>query len=85
MMFINNYVPPKPPEEVLNRCHLVTIGDPKTPFWQMKQWCRENDLSMLWAELVDTVDIHVGPPFDQVAGFYFIDEPDATAFTLKFK
>ena len=51
--------------------------------WRMKKWCRENDLSLLWSEMLDTSDasyVH-----DYIAAFWFIEERDATMFTLKFK
>jgi hypothetical protein len=51
--------------------------------WAMKKWCREQNLSLMWSELVETND--VSAYFDEVAAFYFIDPADATLFTLKFK
>ena len=72
-----------PTEEVLNKCHPVYIGDPTTAMWRMKTWCRENDLSLIWSDIVDTADVSY--KWDNVVVFYFIDPKDATAFTLKFK
>jgi hypothetical protein len=81
-MYINN-VDLTPPQDVLDRCHQVIIGDPAFVMWKMKRWCRENNLSLVWSELVETSD--VSSQFDECAAFYFIDPADATAFTLKFK
>ena len=73
----------KPDEATLDRCHLVTIGDPAAGMRAMKTWCWNNHLSLLWSELIDTSDVDY--TYDHVAGFWFIDARDATAFTLKFK
>lgn len=81
-MYVNN-VDLTPPQAVLDRCHKVLIGDPAFVMWRMKKWCREQELSLLWTELVDTSDADYN--YDHVAAFYFIDAADATAFTLKFK
>jgi hypothetical protein len=51
--------------------------------WAMKKFCREQNLSLLWSELVDTSD--VSALFDEACAFYFVDPADATFFTLKFK
>jgi hypothetical protein len=82
-MYINNFELPRPPEEVLDRCHEVTIGDPAFRMWAMKKYCRENNLSLVWSELVETSDVSAF--FDEACAFYFIDPADATLFTLKFK
>ena len=82
-MYINNFELPRPPEEVLDRCHEVTIGDPAFRMWQMKRYCREQNLSLVWSELVETSDVSAF--FDEACAFYFIDPADATVFTLKFK
>lgn len=82
-MYVNNHTLPTPPQDALDRCYQVLLADPKTPMWQMKKWCREQDLSLMWSELLDTSDasyVH-----DYIAAFWFIDEPDATMFSLKFK
>ena len=73
----------KPPNEVLKQCHQVLIGDPESLMWKMKKWCRENDLSLIWSEMLDTSDASY--EHDYVVVFWFIDAQDATAFTLKFK
>jgi hypothetical protein len=65
----------KPTDAELNQCHLVTIA--------MKTWCWENNLSLIWSELIDTSDVDYN--YDHVAGFWFIDARDATAFTLRYK
>ena len=81
-MYVNN-VDLTPPQAVLDQCHQVVIADPTTVMWRMKKWCREQELSLLWSELLDTSDasyVH-----DYVAAFWFIDAEDATALTLKFK
>ena len=82
-MYINNFELPRPPEEILDRCHEVTIGDPAFRMWAMKKYCRENNLSLVWSELVETSDVSAF--FDEACAFYFIDPADATVFTLKFK
>jgi hypothetical protein len=73
----------RPTEQVLEQCHQVYIADPAFRMWRMKQYCRENDLSLLWAELVETTDVSAF--FDEACAFYFIDPSDATLFRLKFK
>jgi len=82
-MHTNNWTLPRPPDDVLERCHQVLIGDPAFRMWQMKRYCREQNLSLVWSELVETTDVSVY--FDEVSAFYFIDPADATLFTLKFK
>ena len=82
-MHVNNYELPRPPEQALNQCHAVYINDPAFRMWAMKKWCREQKLSLVWSELVDTTD--VSAYFDEAAAFYFIDPADATMFRLKFK
>lgn len=82
-MYVNNYTLPRPPDKVLDQCHLVVINDPAFRMWQMKKFCREQHLSLVWSELVETSD--VSAYFDEAAGFYFIDAKDATLFSLKFK
>ena len=73
----------RPSDKSLDQCHLVTIGDPAFVMWKMKKWCWENNLSLLWTELMDTSDIDYN--YDHIAGFYFIEAKDATLFSLKFK
>jgi hypothetical protein len=82
-MHTNNWTLPRPPDSVLERCHQVLIGDPAFRMWQMKRYCRDNNLSLVWSELVETTDVSVY--FDEVSAFYFIDPADATLFRLKFK
>jgi len=82
-MYINNYTLPRPNESVLDQCQLVVVNDPAFRMWAMKKYCLENNLSMVWSELVDTSD--VSAYFDEVAAFYFVDPADATLFRLKFK
>lgn len=82
-MYVNNVSIPKPPPHLLAKCTSVVLGDPKTPMWQMRRWCRENDLSLVWAELVDVEGFSV--KYHTIVAFYFIDGQDATAFTLKFR
>jgi hypothetical protein len=72
-----------PPPAVLDQCHRVLIGDPAFVMWKMKRWCKEQNLSLLWTELVETSD--VSAMFDEVAAFYFTEARDATLFSLKFK
>jgi hypothetical protein len=72
-----------PPQQVLDQCHMVVINDPAFRMWAMKKWCREQNLSLMWSELVETSD--VSAYFDEAAAFYFIDARDATLFGLKFK
>ena len=82
-MHVNNFSLPRPPEDALAQCHAVYINDPAFRMWAMKKWCREQKLSLMWTELVETSD--VSAYFDEAAAFYFIDPADATVFTLKFK
>ena len=82
-MHVNNYELPRPPEQALDQCHAVYINDPAFRMWAMKKYCRENHLSLMWSELVDTTD--VSAYFDEACAFYFIDPADATLFSLKFK
>jgi len=82
-MHANNYVLPRPAESVLDQCHLVVINDPAFRMWAMKQFCKENELSLIWSELLDTSD--VSTYIDESAGFWFIDGRDATIFSLKYK
>jgi len=72
-----------PPQQALDQCHAVYINDPAFRMWAMKKYCRENNLSLMWSELVETSD--VSEYFDEACAFYFIDPADATLFSLKFK
>ena len=72
----------RPTEQVLEQCHQVFIADPAFRMWRMKQYCREQNLSLLWSELVETSDVSAF--FDEVLAFYFIEAKDATLFRLKF-
>jgi len=82
-MYVNNWILPRPAEKVLDQCHLVVVNDPAFRMWRMKEFCRDNNLSLVWSELVNTTD--VSAYFDEAAAFYFIDPADATFFRLKFK
>jgi len=82
-MYVNNYTLPRPEELLLDQCHAVYINDPAFRMWAMKKYCWENNLSLAWAELVETSD--VSDYFDEAAAFYFVDPADATLFRLKFK
>lgn len=82
-MYINNYELPRPEESALDQCQLVVVNDPAFRMWAMKKFCRENSLSLVWSELVETSD--VSAYFDEAAAFYFVDPADATLFRLKFK
>jgi hypothetical protein len=82
-MHTNNYTLPRPPDAMLDQCHQVVIGDPAVRMWQMKRYCRDNNLSLIWSELVETSDVSAF--FDEVSAFWFSDAKDAVLFTLKFK
>jgi len=82
-MHVNNYTLQRPSENALDQCHAVLIGDPAFIMRKMKKWCHEQQLSLVWSELVDTSDVDYN--YDHVAAFYFIDARDATLFSLKFK
>jgi hypothetical protein len=82
-MHVNNWTLPRPTDELLDQCHAVYVNNPAFRMWRMKQYCRENHLSLVWSELVDTSD--VSAYFDEAAAFYFVDPADATLFTLRFK
>jgi hypothetical protein len=75
-MHINNFTLPTPPQALLDKCHKVVIPDGEIRFWKMKRWCRDNDMSLMWADFNDLSEASV---------FYFIEAADATAFTLKFQ
>ena len=72
----------RPTEEQLGLCHRVIIAEPAFLMWQMKRFCREHELSLVWSELVDNQD--VSPEYDRVAAFYFIQAQDATLFRLRY-
>ena len=82
-MYVNNFSLPRPPDQALDQCHLVVVNDPAFRMWAMKKWCREQHLSLMWSELVETSD--VSAYFDEAAAFYFINPADATLFRLKYK
>jgi hypothetical protein len=82
-MHVNNYTLPKPAESVLDQCYQVLIGDPAFKTRAMKTWCRENNLSLIWSDIVATEDTSAN--YDHIAAFYFIEARDATMFSLKFK
>jgi hypothetical protein len=82
-MYINNFSLPRPAESALDQCHAVYVNDPVFRMWQMKNFCREQNLSLVWSELVETSD--VSAYFDEAAAFYFVDPADATLFRLKYK
>jgi hypothetical protein len=73
----------RPAQHLLDQCYLVAIADPAVRMRAMKTWCQENNLSLIWSEVLDTTDVSY--TYDYVAGFYFINEKDAMVFTLKFK
>ena len=82
-MHVNNWTLPRPSDEILNQCHLIVVNDPAFRMWKMKKYCQEQDLSLVWSELVETSD--VSAYFDEAAAFYFIEARDATLFSLKFR
>jgi len=82
-MHINNYTLPRPADSILNQCHQVLIGDPAFHIKKMRNWCYDNELSLVYWELVETAD--VSAYFDEVAAFYFANGRDATLFSLKYK
>ena len=73
----------RPSFQVLKKCHLVTIPEPAFRMRDMKTWCWNNQLSLVWAELVDVSDVDYN--YDSMAGFYFTSPQCATLFTLKYK
>lgn len=82
-MNANNWNLPEPPKKVLDKLHQVLIGNPAFKMWRMKRWCREQNLSLVYSEIVETAD--VGAEFDHVAAFYFDKARDATMFSLRYK
>ena len=82
-MHINNFTLPKPPQEALDQCFCVYIGDPAFHIKKMRNWCYEQGISLVYWELQEVAD--VSPMFDDVAVFYFADARDATLFSLKYK
>lgn len=83
-MYVNNWTLPRPPQDLLDHCHQVLISDPAFLMWAMKKWCREQDLSLMYSEVVETADVD-DCPYDEIAAFYFIEAKDATIFSLKYK
>jgi hypothetical protein len=73
----------RPDDPVLDRCYCVTIADPSVAMREMKQWCWDLGLGLIWAELMDTSDVSYN--YDSVAAFYFMSGADVTAFTLRWK
>jgi len=73
----------RPSDKVLDACHCVTVADPLTSMREMKKWCWDRELGLVWAELMDTTDVSY--VYDSVAAFYFMSAEDVTAFTLKWK
>ena len=82
-MYVNTHTIQRPPQDLLDQCHRVELQDPKAKFWQMKRWCREQHLSLVWSDAWDLSDFSA--TYDTGYEFYFIDDKDATIFTLKFK
>jgi hypothetical protein len=81
-MYVHTLPDLRPSADILKLCSEVVIADPKTRMWAMKHWCREHELSLVWAELVDTRG--VSPEYDSVAAFYFEHGQDATLFRLRY-
>jgi hypothetical protein len=71
----------RPTDKTLDACHCVTVADPLTSMREMKKWCWESGLGLIWAELVDTTDVSYN--YDSVAAFYFMSAEDATVFRLR--
>ena len=82
-MHVNTWTVPRPPDQVLDHCHMVVVNDPAFRMWKMREFCRDRNLSLFWSELVDTTDVSAW--FDEAAAFWFIDPADATLFRLRFK
>jgi len=82
-MYVNNFSLPKPTPEVLDQCHCVYIGDPAFHVKKMRDWCYEQNLSLVYWELMEVAD--VSPILDNVAAFWFASGRDATMFSLKYK
>jgi hypothetical protein len=71
----------RPPDQVLDACHCVTIADPTVVMREMKQWCWDLGLGIVWSELMDTSDVSYN--YDSVAAFYFKSDTDVTIFKLR--
>lgn len=71
----------RPEDSVLDACHTVTVTDPPVGMREMKQWCWDSRLELIWAELMDAVGINYH--YDSVAVFYFGRGQDATLFRLR--
>lgn len=71
----------RPSDKTLDACHCVTVADPLSSMREIKKWCWDSKLSLIWAELMDTTD--VSTHYDSVAVFYFYQESDAILFRLR--
>lgn len=82
-MHINNYTLPTPPDELLACCERVELDGEGKRFWELKRWCRDNELSLVWSENLDMSDISSWAGPDDLMAFYFIEPRDATLFRLR--
>jgi len=78
---IDNRYSFRPDDGVLDRCHCVTVADPRVGMREMKTWCWDSGLGLVWAEIMDTTD--VSHNYDSVAVFYFESDTDVTMFRLR--
>ena len=81
-MHVNNYTLEKPSFDVLVKCHLVTLSGRMFIMREMKKWCLEQQLSLVWSELIYTSDVDYR--YKHIAEFYFMNPQCATLFKLKF-
>lgn len=77
-MYVHNI--PNPPQELLDQCVQVILGDPVKPHL-IKKWARENCSSYVWMELLDVSDVSY--KYDICCAFYFGDKKDALMFQLR--
>jgi hypothetical protein len=78
---IDNRYSFRPEDWVLDRCHCVTMSDPRVSMREMKTWCWDSGLGLIWAEIMDTSDVSYN--YDSVAVFYFESDTDVTMFRLR--
>jgi hypothetical protein len=83
MMLDDNLDLLRPVHQLLDNCAVIYIGDPVFPRRAMKSFCFENNLSLVWCELLDDWQV-VGKDSIGVL-FYFTQAKHATLFSLKFR
>lgn len=73
----------RPPQDILDKCVRIHIGDQKHRSADMIRWAKLNCKSFVWCEVKDVSDVSM--TMDEVAELYFSDPVDVTMFELKFR